>query len=247
MKGCKIVACVALAALLALGAPAKADWIDTFDGNLGLWGFGNLNGFGGSSPTFNASIVSSTLQLTDPTIPNALGAGIGFGVQAELFTDVLVSAVLNPGHASNLNGDVGLLGRANLATLSTYSATLDFTNGSIDLSRTVAGTTAGLATGSISGFTSTNSVFLQLSIVGSNLQARYYDAPGGTLLASLSASDATFASGQAGVVVSSANDNLALLGTWDTVAAKVPEPAEILMLLGGGAVLGLIAVRRRRR
>lgn len=234
-------------ATLAFCVHAKADWTDNFDGGFQQsWNFGNVNGANGVSGTFQAASVNDTLVLTDPNPVATGGAAIGFGWVDEQFANVTVSGTINPLNESNLNGFVGLLARANLATLSGYVLTYNPITGSADLVRAENGGETSL--GDVNIGAQTDSLFASLTVFGNQVSGQLFDAEGGTLLAELSAVDTAFSTGVSGVVVQFNDGSLTtpLRGTWDNVSSvtAIPEPSSLLFLgLAGSA----IAYRRRNR
>lgn len=257
--GCRRVWILASTLALLAAPPAAADWVDNFNGGLQQsWTFSNLRGdMSGPSGTFTAGSVGNVLVLTDPTMPAAGGAAVAFGYVNESFSHVRVGGTVNPLGENNMNWEVGLVARANPAALQAYVLTVDWRAQNLDLSVVNGSADADqLAGAPIPGLALTDSVYLWLELLGSDIVGRAYDQPGGTLLATVSATDTTFSSGVAGVVVSVASEGgyqgqslfMPLRGTFDNVSATVPEPATVVLLVAGGLGLaGWSFARRRRR
>ncbi len=255
--------CTALFSL----SPAAADWSDDFNGGLNpnlSWEFSNLKGdFSGSSATFTAGTAGDVLELTDPTTAAAGGAALGFGfVTDEVFDHVRVAGTINPLGESNadwqnnnipVNWEIGLVARAQPATVSAYALTVDLVAQSLDLTLAQGQNQSELAAADIPGLAPDASVYLWFGLDGSTLIGRAYDAPGGNLLAEVAANDSTLTSGLSGVVVAAASEGTyqgnslfaPLRGTFDDVSSTVPEPASMILLLLGGAAVAGLAIRRR--
>ena len=243
---------VPLVAILMASGSVQAEWVDTFDGGFDQpWASDSITGLGGSSGTFTFTSVDNMLQVQDLTTAAALGAASGFGLVNEAFSNVLVSAVVNPAEESNMNQEVGVLARLNPANLTGYAFTVDYfgDSGAITLSRIDVGPDiVGIASGSLSSFTSADSIYIQLQGTGDTLIGSVYTEIGGSLLGSIQADDATYGAGWAGVVVNSQdNPGVALRGTFDMVSAVVPEPGSLMMLISGCLCAFGLAGRRRQR
>jgi hypothetical protein len=246
---------VAVVAILVASTPVHAEWVDTFEGGFDqAWISGNITASPpASSGTFTFTSVSNILQVQDPTAAASGGAASGFGVVNETFGKVLVGAVTNPAGDGNMNQYLGVLARMNLATLSGYAFTVDYLSGtgSIDLSRITNASVTNLATGSLSSFSSTDSLYIQLRGRGDKLVGSVYDQIGGSLLGKIEADDSTYASGWAGVVVNvsaTGSPTTPLRGTFDMVSASIPEPGSVVMLISGClCAVGLVWRRRQRQ
>lgn len=252
---------VALLVALTMATPsaALADWVDNFEGGLEQsWIFDNLKGdMSGPSGTFSAEVVGDELVLTDPTVPGAGGAGIGFGVVSEEFRDALVWGIVNPSESADTNAIIGILGRIDAVNLTGYALTLTYDKGrypaDMDISRIDPGADYTslvsddfLPDGELPG---SDSYYLELEMRGPNLEGRVYDSPGGTLLQSVSATDPSYEQGISGVLViadeTMESGSNPLYGAFDFVGSMaVPEPSAVLLLVLGASMLSL---RRRRR
>ncbi len=255
--------------LFLLTPTARADWFESFDGGFHqAWTSGNITGVGGQSGTFQFHVVSNTLEVADPTPAAFGGAASGFGFVNETFSYLHMSAILNPAAAGNMNWDVGLAARANPANLTSYTLTVDFYQGRLNLSRIDPGAAVtNIGNVPISGFTSgqfnARNVYVEFDLFGPNLTGRAYDytgnplTPKGNLLAEIARVDATYAGGLSGVVVADSTQttpiNYAaislttpLRGTFDNVSAWVPEPTTVVLLaVGAVALAGCTRFRRR--
>jgi opacity protein-like surface antigen len=249
-----------VALMMATPSAALADWVDNFEGGLEqTWSFDNLKAdMSGSSSSFTAGEVNDELVLTDPTIPGAGGAGIGFGVVPEEFRDALVWGIVNPSESPDTNAIIGILGRIDAVNMTGYALTLTYDKGrypaDMDISRIDQGADYEslvsedfLPDGELPG---SDSYYLELEMRGPNLEGRVYDSPGGTLLQSVSATDPNFFDrGMSGVLVladeTTASGSNPLYGAFDFVGSMaVPEPSAMLLLVLGASMLSL---RRRRR
>jgi hypothetical protein len=248
----------AVAILLATGS-VRAEWIDTFDGGVfhQSWNWGSITAGGTPSGSFLPLPVGNMLQMEDSTPAAAGGAASAFGLVGEFFDDVVVGAVVNPLGESTMNREVGVLARVNPGSLNGYAFTVDYfdNSGVISLTR-IDATPLGLAivplaSSSLSSFASTDSVYLELRIMGNRFDGSAYTGIGGSLLGNLPpVDDAAYGNGLAGVVVNSQNGLAPLAplrGTYDMVAASlVPEPSSLVILISG-CLCALGLARRRRR
>lgn len=240
-------------AMVASSSSVQAGWIDTFDGGFDqTWVSDSITGVGGSSDSFTFTSVNNMLQVQDLTPAAALGAASGFGLVNEVFGYVVVGAVVNPGNAADLNREVGVLARINPANLTGYALTIDYLgdSGAMSLSRVDAGPNiVGLESTTLSGFSSADSLYIELQGIGDHIIGRTYDSFGGTLLAEIDAFDAAYAGGWAGVVVNSQdNPTVAMRGTYDMVFAGIPEPSSVVIwVLGCLCALGFGWRRRQCR
>jgi hypothetical protein len=183
----------------------------------------------------------------------AVGAGpaavFGFVATESFSPQVSVRTSLNPNGSALLTRDIGVLAHLNPGTLTGYAFTIDYQEGSIDLTRINAGgTTQGLSTGSVTGFSITTSYDLQLTVSNGNLVGQVFNSSG-SLLTSIQAADTAYSSGFAGIVASRDAPNggvggdPTLLATFGSVTA-VPEPGSLLAVL---SVVGAFAVANRYR
>lgn len=222
-----------------------ADWSENFDGGFQqTWTFGNLlSDFSGPSGSFTAGIENDTLLLTDPNSIIGGGAALGFGFVNESFSNVTISAIINPTDQSDLNTFVGLAARADFSNLTGYVLTYNQSTGEVDLINANGATQTGLDDGNI-GIIST-SIYAELTAVGSSITGRFFDAPGGTLLDELVGVDTDYLNGVTGVVVqvNAGGAGSPLVGRWDSLnAAAVPEPSTVIVL----GLIGTVVAGRRR-
>ena len=105
-----------------------ADWIETFDSGFDQTGQFSAVSTTGSAPAGSAveSTAGGFLTLSTDTLPSAGGAAFFFGTVNEDFSDLRVR-----GQASGVgsNDHTNLLLRANTATLSGYTFTVDDRSG----------------------------------------------------------------------------------------------------------------------
>jgi len=243
-----ILASFVLLSSLALSPSASADWSDNFNGGLQQsWQFGSVDGAGNPSATFTGGATGDQLVMSDTNAAAAGGAGAGFGVViSETFTDVRMSGVVNPNGDAATAGTLRLLARGNLLTAQFYAAEINYTSGDLIIFRNDnLATATNLVSAPIAGLTSSQSLLVDFSIIGDTLKARAFDASGGQLLASVSATDSTHAGGLSGVLANANDFSLPMLGVWDDVSASVvPEPTTSLMLIT--AIGAALSARRRQ-
>lgn len=231
-----------------VNSTASADWSDDFSGGTTheSWYTVGLDATFNPSGSFSAAVISGDVfELNDPTSAAAGGSAIGLGVVNQPFSDVLVSGIVNPLGEGDMNRDIGLIARANLATLQVYALTVDLTSGDVDLTRSDgAGGQVELDNAPLSGISPADSVYLEFELRGSNIEGRVYDAPGGSLLQTVQAIDSHYAQGVSGILGSIENPTAPFRATFDNVSAitVVPEPSTFAMLLGlvGAGLLGFL-------
>ena len=241
-----------LAALLitVVGAEsAKADKFDDFNGGFQeIWQFGSVDAGGNPSGSFNGGqVINDQLVLADPNSAAAGGAATGFGVLTEIFSDVRVEGIINPNGDAAISPSQSLLARGNVFTAQFYAAEINYGSGELIIFRNDGLTSASnLVQTDIPGLSTDDSIFLRFRLVGDSLSAFAFDAPGGTLLASVSTTDSMYSSGLSGVLPTSVSAPTApLLGVFDDIGATViPEPATALLGLAG---VSTVFLRRRRR
>lgn len=205
----------------------QADWSDNFNGGFQeFWQFGSD---GGDANTFlGGQVINDQLVLTADTTPDAGGAQTGFGVViTESFTDVRMTGVINPGGDENINDTVGLLLRGNTVNQTFYMAEVNYSESSLIIFRNnpgVAGGSSNLATATIPNLAFSDSVYVEIEAIGSNLEAWVYEnATKTTLLANVSHDDtspAALSSGLSGVLANENFGGLPVLGVWDDVTAS---------------------------
>ncbi len=262
--------CVLSSGLFVVPAQAQ-DWSTDFESGFPAgWAALGVNvPTGDLSATFSATIESGVLRLSDSRSSVDGGSFAGFGGVAtptSVFADVRVSAQVNV--AQDTTGDLGVLARTDLDAGTAYFGNVDFVRGEaciakVDLSNDLATQQLGVDMAcTAEGLLDTSiSYFLQLEALGSSptsLTLSVFDQPGGTLLATVNATDdgtipdfgADYAAGLAGVFLVPSGDltdrsgnplgalTQQINGTFDNVSAAVPEPASsVLLLLGLAALL----------
>ncbi|MEQ8971040.1 MAG: hypothetical protein RIE73_11670 [Coleofasciculus sp. C1-SOL-03] len=223
---------------LGIDLPAEASFFYNFDSsfpNPDAVTTGGLTSPSGLSPTFTTSTENGILTLSDSQSANNGGSVQGFwGITDQVFTDVKVSAILNP--SASTDDQLVLFARGKLNTFDTYAATIDFFDGDLLLSKVVG--TQAIVLDEIEGaFSDLNrSYFLEFEVVGNRLTSRVFDSPGGTQLFSLTTTDPqeSFTSGVSGVGLQLSPTALInpLNGTFDNVTSvPVPEPTTSAGLL----------------
>jgi hypothetical protein len=202
----------------------------------------------GSSAT--AAITAGSPGLL--TLESTTGVSVGGAAAAVYFNSAVsftasgtrVQAVINPNAISTTNRNVGILAYLDPVGLNGYGLTIDYDNGDLDLSRLTTGVASQIGSGVIPSFSATTTYEISLVISNSLLTATA--SSGGSSLLDFSASDSTYTTGFAGVIVNRDVGDPTLRGSFGTVTAAVPEPSTMAL-----ASMGLVAVaaaaRSRRR
>ncbi|MBM3237692.1 carboxypeptidase regulatory-like domain-containing protein [Candidatus Poribacteria bacterium] len=178
-----------LCLMVVLALSANADWFHDFEGPLppSFITMGLTLG-GAPSPTFSASVDGGFLTLSDPVPADDGGSWEALGAElSEEFSNVRVTGTVNVnGKTAN---DAALLARGKLATLSCYSATIEFTSGVLYINKIIGGSSVDAVfsnqpdQGSQPPLTELGrSYFLQFNLVGNLLTARVFDHKGGKQL-----------------------------------------------------------------
>lgn len=213
---------------LGLVGLASGDWSDNFDGGLQQpWQFVNFNDIFEPSATFSASSVGDRLVVTDPTIAFDGGAATAFGFVPEPFSDVMVTGVLNPDNSQFMNDSLFLFARGDLATSTSYTAELQYSSQQLLIYRSDGlGFGSNLAQEVIPNFQFSDSFYVEFEVVGPELTARAYDAPGGTLRQMVTATDSTYTEpGVSGFILDFEDAFLPLLGVFDDITATAILPS----------------------
>lgn len=223
---------VAVLCITVFALSVNADWADNFDGGLQQpWVFDSINALQtGSSPTFSATSVNDHLLVTDTVQGASNGAAVGFGIVPETFEDVFMTGVINPSNEEFISRTQTLIARASV-TESTFYAAEIFYKPAGDVEMTIfrnddPATTMNLATMDIPG-TFTDDYYLEFLVEGTDFTATAYDSVGGAELGTITASDASYASGFSGFLTFN-DDGFELLGVYDDITASTPG--------GGGPV-----------
>lgn len=252
---------IGLMGVLAVSANA-GNWSADFDSPLpDSWTTAHATEpAGGTSGSFTAVVESGYLRLSETRNATDGGAFSGFGgTTDDVFTDVVVSAVVNA--AMDSDDDLGVVARADDAG-NGYFGNVDYELGSACIAKVRDFNRAeDMICSAVDSLSKSSSHYIQLSAMGSgtvDLQLDVYDGVGGMLLQTLSASDdgsvdgnPAYEGGIAGVYIVPKGTTIGdasgsiINGTWDNVSAAVPEPASVSLLLA--AFVGLLAGRRRVR
>ncbi len=215
--------------VVSFAKTSHADWADSFSGGTTdqFWQFGSD---GGNAATFlGGQVINDQLVLTASATPGDGGAQTGFGVViTEIFSDVRMTGVINPGGDVNINDTVGLLIRGNTVNQTFYMAEVNYSSGNLIIFRNnpaFPGGSADLATAPIPNLDLDESVYVEIEAIGSQLEVwAYADATKSTLRATTSVEDtseAALSSGLSGVLANENFAGLPMLGVWDDVTASV--------------------------
>lgn len=229
---------------------AQADWSEDFNGSTlqNTWFFGSTAGTGSPSASFEPNdqlnnypdaLVNNQLQLSDPNSVAGGGAANGFGVVLENFTDLRYTGIINPNGNAASSDTVALIARGNIASGEFYGAEISFEDGRLIIFRNddLAGSATDLDAVIIPSLDNTDSVYIDFRLVGSALSAQAFDAPGGNLLGSVSATDSNYSAGVSGVLGFFANNlTKPFLAEYDDLTSVdfIPEP--------GSSILAIIAL-----
>ena len=239
----KATASLVCAIVLVSAGMANADWFDNFNGGTThyTWSWS----YDGALVTLPQNDVYEISTYGTPPGWATFGIGV-VGGPGNSITNGTISADLNPGGQYTIDDVLGVVIRADTLSGNGYLAAVNPTTGSFDLVRSDGMVLTGLADASLS-LSTTQEYRVSIDAWGADLEATLFDSGGG-ILATLSATDSTYASGFGGLFASYDPDApLPLLfAAFDNARfATIPEPTTaILMGLGG---LGLFGAARRRR
>ena len=249
------VAVVAFLFLLTSVGSVQGEWIETWNGPTNpdqTWSFLGLSD--GPTGGFTNGIVSPGVYQLAVAGPVGLaptgGAAVVAGWVTDPFSDATgglrVRAVINPNNVTQ-SENIGVLAYLDPATLNGYALTMNFQPGTLDISIFAGGSETTLAGNNIPGtFPSTDTFTLEFLLTGGTLTGRVYDSLSNPPLLEVSATDATYSSGLAGILAQRAQTTPTLNGTFGTVTAVVPEPSAGVLAAAGVASIGCLLMRRRR-
>jgi hypothetical protein len=251
------------------GGNARADWSDDFDGGFDqTWIFAD-DALNSPPDATDVGIVGNQLHMVYNAGQLGIGNFDGFvsGAVNEVFTDVSVRATVrsldNSGTTPNVgaglgnsNNDVFVVARSD-GVASSYLLAFDFFNGFVNLVRVDGGAlhvyqpdAQNPNPSTTIGVNNALAYIIEIEAVGDVITGRVFNEAGDTLLAEVSVTDNTYASGISGIGAA-INEDLVGGGTasflnagFDNVSSMtiIPEPAS-LALIGLG---GLMLLRRRR-
>jgi len=198
------------------------------------------------------------LRLRDQQSATEGGSVSGFFInQDQIFDDVKVSALLNP--AGDSNDEIAVLARVDLSSLSSYAATIDFSNGELILAKIIGGQAGDQAIILANAFNVLPSLdqayFVELEVIRNKVIGRFFDASGSVELFSLNAIDTNdpLLTGTSGVAVDISqvsfpnfNDpNNATFDNFSSRSVSVPEPNNLLSLLAVGVIVTGIKLKKQ--
>lgn len=185
------------------------------------------------------------LRLSDD-LPAALGGASTsvFADPTQVFEDVTVSALLNP--AGDSNDQVTVFARVDLNALNAYTASIDFAENRLIVSKAIGGSATVLADAFDVLPDVTQPYFVELEVVGHQLTGRFFDATGTHQLLELTAVDLDNPL-LAGVTAIGADisetafpdfsdPNSATFDNFGARSISVPEPTHVLSLVAAGAL-----------
>lgn len=232
---------------MPLATWAQSD--DFADGNGTGWTRYDPLGGLGAPATYSFPSGGYRIQAAVSPNPGVLGPGRAGSLREDVtYTDFQISYDLIDWN-NTLDQAFGVMARVNNATLGDtdgYAFTYS-TDGSINLSEIANESPSGLDSASIT-LNPANDYRFWFTGVGGSLTGVVYDlADLTTPLATVTASDATYASGVSGLLVfdNSATGTGATDATFDNYVALVPEPSTLGLLALASLVLGL-GIRRAR-
>jgi hypothetical protein len=235
---------------LATGPGAQAQTDDFNDGNDTGWTrYDPLAGFGAPA-TFSFPGGGYRIQAGVSPNPGLLGPGRAGSVRTDQsYSDFSVSFDLVDWNNAQDQafGALARLSQIGLGTTDGYAFTYA-TDGSIDISRILNEAASNVATASVT-LNPLNDYRFVFSGTGSSFVGSVFDLANlSTPVATVSGTDATYASGFLGVLVfdNSPTGTGAPDATFDNYVAVVPEPSSVALLCMGGLVLFRFAARRHR-
>ncbi len=248
---------IVLVAIAALTAPALADYSNDFasGSDAGFTHYSPLQGFGaGGVFTFPAGGYS--IGAPASPLPGTVGpARAASFLTAQTYGDFNVSYDILGYSAANAQfmGVFSRVSTPGLGTLSGYAMGLDTTTGQLFISRVQGEQSLGpIGVSAVSGALSLNpatAYSLSFSAAGSSFTGSLRDKSSGTLLASVSGTDSTYASGEIGFGVAAQTfaTGATAEATFDNLSVTaVPEPAGWAVTAAGGLV-AFAWLRRRSK
>ncbi len=248
---------IVLAALAALAAPALADYSNDFTSgsDADFTHYSPLQGFGaGSVYTFPAG--GYGISAPASPAPGALGpARAGSFLSGQSYADFNVTYDILSYSTANAQfmGVFGRVSTPGLGTLNGYAMGLDTTTGQLFISRVQGEQSLGpIGASAVSAALTLNpadAYSLSFSAVGSAFTGSLRDKSTGTLLASVSGADSTYASGELGfgVAAQTLTAGASAEAVFDNLSVTaVPEPAGWAFTAAGGLV-AFAWLRRRSK
>lgn len=239
---------LSLLSLSGLSCPALDIFDDFNDGNdLGWTHISPLAPFG-APPAFTFAL--GGYRISNPASPNPLSFGPARAGSLRLdatYTDFLETVDVVDWSTTSGN-TMGLLARISTpgtATTNGYAATFD-ANGAFNLFRVTGETPTSIASATALPINIANDYRIVFSGTGTSFIAQIFDLANlATPISTINGTDATYASGNAGVFIydGGAAGTNAPTATFDNFSSAVPEPGSALLACFGA---GLLTLRRRR-
>ncbi len=246
---------IVLAALAALTAPALADYSNDFTSgsDADFTHYSPLQGFGAGG-VYSFPGGGYSISAPASPAPGALGpARAGSFLTSQTYGNFDISYDILSYSTANAQfmGVFGRVSTPGLGTLNGYAMGLDTTTGQLFISRVQGEQSLGpigpAAVSAALTLTPADAYSLSFSAVGSAFTGSIRDKTTGTLLASVSGTDSTYASGEIGfgVAAQTFGAGATAEATFDNLSVTaVPEPADWSLIAAGG--LGVFAWMRRR-
>ncbi|HTH46661.1 MAG TPA: hypothetical protein VMB21_04055 [Candidatus Limnocylindria bacterium] len=248
---------ILLAAITALTAPALADYSNDFTSgtDADFTHYSPLQGFGAGG-VYSFPGGGYSISAPASPLPGTLGPGRAASfLTAQNYGDFNVSYDILGYSAANAQfmGVFSRVSTPGLGTLNGYAMGLDTTTGQLFISRVQGEQSLGpIGVSAVSAaltLNPANAYSLSFSAVGSSFTGSLRDKLTGTLLATVSGTDSTYASGELGLGVAAQTFDAGALAqaTFDNLSVSaVPEPAGWAFTAAGGLV-AFAWLRRRSK
>ncbi len=246
--------------VLVFAGVGHADWAEGFDtGFAQTWTFEVVDDVG-NPPTTGVSAfeivedgADDYLRISHTTTASRDGGGgatDGFGYVSQTLGEMAVLADINAKPIDGQQNILAVIGRGDPVAGTAYVAGVDFANSFFAIARSddFFDFLVPLAVDSSIVIDPNETYSVQFFLLGSNLTARLLAGSTAEILSTVTATDAFYSSGFAGVLVETEYDLndfpvAPIIGTFDNVQA-LPEPS-LSSLIGPGIVM-LVLISRKR-